>query len=49
MGPTLQTRRKAEALQARREAAARLFEAGVPQAEIASRLKVTPKQPAECF
>jgi transposase len=42
MGPTLQTRRKAEALQARREEAARLFEAGVPQAEIAQRLKVTP-------
>lgn len=42
MGPTLQTRKKAEALQARREEAARLFEAGVSQAEIAQRLKVTP-------
>ena len=42
MGPTTQTRRKAEALQARRTQAARLFAKDVPQAEVARRVGVTP-------
>jgi transposase len=42
MGPTNHTRKKAEALQARRDHATRLFADGLPQAEIARRVGVTP-------
>lgn len=42
MGPTTQTRKKAEALQARRDQAARLFADDVAQAEVARRVGVTP-------